>query len=87
MEGYLTLFLAAFLAATIVPLWSEVLFAGLLAGGHDPLWLWAWASAGNTLGDEFLVNTETDSIQRFSTVAGERGGPVNTAWMFSFKIM
>lgn len=50
MEGYLTLFLAAFLAATIVPFWSEVLFAGLLATGHDPLWLWAWASAGNTLG-------------------------------------
>jgi membrane protein YqaA with SNARE-associated domain len=50
VEGYLTLFLAAFLAATIVPMWSEVLFAGLLASGHDPLWLWAWASVGNTLG-------------------------------------
>jgi membrane protein YqaA with SNARE-associated domain len=50
LEGYLGLFFVAFLAATIVPAYSEVLFAGLLAGGYDPLWLWAWATAGNTLG-------------------------------------
>ena len=50
MEAYLGLFLGAFLAATIVPAYSEVLFAGLLAAGYDPLALWAWASAGNTLG-------------------------------------
>ena len=50
MEAYATLFVAAFLAATVVPIWSEVLFAGLMASGHDPFWLWAWASIGNTLG-------------------------------------
>lgn len=50
LEGYLGLFFVAFLAATIVPAYSEVLFAGLLAAGYDPLWLWAWATAGNTLG-------------------------------------
>ena len=50
MEAYLGLFVAAFLAATVVPAYSEVLFVGLLAAGHDPLALWAWASAGNTLG-------------------------------------
>jgi len=49
-DGYLGLFLVAFLAATILPAYSEVLFAGLLAGGYDPLALWAWATAGNTLG-------------------------------------
>lgn len=50
MEAGLGLFAAAFLAATVVPAWSEVLFVGLLAAGHDPLSLWAWATAGNTLG-------------------------------------
>lgn len=49
-DGYLGLFLVAFLAATVLPAYSEVLFAGLLAGGYDPLALWAWATAGNTLG-------------------------------------
>lgn len=50
LEGYLGLFLVAFLAATILPAYSEVLFAGLLAAGYDPFALWAWATAGNTLG-------------------------------------
>jgi len=50
MEAYLSLFGVSFLAATILPAYSEVLFAGLLAAGHDPWALWAWATAGNTLG-------------------------------------
>lgn len=50
MEAYLSLFLVAFVAATLLPAYSEVVFAGLLALGHDPLALWAWATAGNTLG-------------------------------------
>jgi len=50
MEAYLGLFTSAFLAATLVPAYSEVLFVGLVAAGYDPLALWAWASAGNTLG-------------------------------------
>lgn len=50
MNEYLALFLAAFLAATIVPAVSEVLFATLLAAGRDPLALWVLASVGNTLG-------------------------------------
>lgn len=50
MKAYLGLFATAFLAATILPAYSEVVFAGMLAIGHDPLALWAWATAGNTLG-------------------------------------
>ncbi|MBP6243205.1 MAG: YqaA family protein [Chromatiaceae bacterium] len=50
LEGYLGLFFVAFLAATLLPAYSEVLFVGLLAAGYDPLALWAWATAGNTLG-------------------------------------
>jgi len=48
--AYLGLFASAFLAATLVPAYSEVVFASLLAAGYDPLALWLWASAGNTLG-------------------------------------
>ena len=50
MSAYLGLFLTAFLAASLLPAYSELLFAGLLLRGYDPLALWAWASAGNTLG-------------------------------------
>jgi membrane protein YqaA with SNARE-associated domain len=50
MEAYLGLFGVSLLAATVLPAYSEVAFAGLLAAGHDPLALWAWATAGNTLG-------------------------------------
>ena len=50
MDAYVGLFLSAFLAATLVPAYSEIMFAGLAAAGYDPLALWAWASAGNTLG-------------------------------------
>lgn len=50
MEAYLGLFFSAFLAATLVPAYSEILFAGLLAAGYAPWALLAWASAGNTLG-------------------------------------
>ncbi|MCB1844729.1 MAG: DedA family protein, partial [Halioglobus sp.] len=47
---YSSLFLTAFLAATLLPAYSEVLFAGLLLKGYDPLLLWLTASSGNTLG-------------------------------------
>lgn len=50
METYLGLFLAAFLAATLVPAASEVWLAGLLAAGHPAPALWAVATLGNTLG-------------------------------------
>jgi membrane protein YqaA with SNARE-associated domain len=50
LESYLGLFLVAFLAATILPAYSEVLFAGLIAAGYNPLALWGSATAGNTLG-------------------------------------
>lgn len=50
MDAYLSLFVAAFLAATLLPGASEVLFAGLLTAGYQPLSLWIWATSGNTLG-------------------------------------
>ncbi len=50
MEAYIGLFFGAFLAATLVPAYSELMFAGLITAGYDPLLLWVWATAGNTLG-------------------------------------
>ena len=50
MEALIGLFVASFLAATLLPFYSEVVFAALLLEGHDALSLWIVASAGNTLG-------------------------------------
>ena len=50
MDAYLALFFSAFLAATLVPAYSEIVFAGMVASGYEPFSLWLWASAGNTLG-------------------------------------
>ena len=48
--GYLGLFLASFLAATILPLGSEVVFVALLAAGLNGWGCVAVASVGNWLG-------------------------------------
>jgi membrane protein YqaA with SNARE-associated domain len=54
MTSYLILFFSAFLAATILPFYSEVVLFGLLRAGYDPVLLVVVASIGNTLGA--LVN-------------------------------
>lgn len=46
----MTLFVAAFLSATLLPGSSEVLLVTLQMQGHDMLALWAVATFGNTLG-------------------------------------
>lgn len=50
MISYLLLFGSAFLAATILPFYSEVLLYALLRDGGDPLTLVVVATLGNTLG-------------------------------------
>lgn len=50
MDAYLGLFLVSLIAATLLPAGSEVLLGSLLIEGYDPLTLWLWATAGNTLG-------------------------------------
>jgi membrane protein YqaA with SNARE-associated domain len=47
---YVTLFAVAFGAATILPLQSEAMLAGLLLADYEPILLVAVASAGNVLG-------------------------------------
>jgi len=48
--GYLGLFITCFLAATILPIASEVFLITMLAAKYDPLSCLFIASAGNTLG-------------------------------------
>ena len=48
--GYLGLFIAAFLAATILPLSSEVVLSALLINGLSPIALISIATTGNVLG-------------------------------------
>lgn len=51
LTGYLGLWLAAFGAATLLPLQSEAVLVGLLLNGQHPLWLLlAVATCGNVLG-------------------------------------
>ena len=49
--AYFSLFFAAFLAATLLPAQSELVLAGLLVQGEQPVWaLIAVATVGNVLG-------------------------------------
>ena len=50
ITGYLALFGSAFLAATILPFYSEVVMFALLREGGDPTLLIIVATLGNTLG-------------------------------------
>lgn len=50
MISYLLLFGSSFLAATLLPFYSEVLLYALLREGGDPLMLVLVATLGNTLG-------------------------------------
>ncbi|MDM8557714.1 YqaA family protein [Candidatus Parabeggiatoa sp. HSG14] len=48
---YLSLFISAFLAATLLPFSSEVFLATLiLSGKYNLLWLWIWVTLGNVTG-------------------------------------
>ena len=51
--AYAGLFLAAFLAATLLPAQSEAVLVALLLAGHPPWWLLLVASTGNVLGSLF----------------------------------
>ncbi len=52
--GYIGLFLSSFLAATILPLSSEIVLGALLMNGFSPVVLVSVATLGNVLGS--LVN-------------------------------
>ena len=62
MTGYLLLFGSAFLAATILPFYSEVVLFALLREGGDAAALVVVATLGNTLGA--VVNWWLAAYQR-----------------------
>lgn len=51
--GYFGMFLAAFLAASLVPFSSEAVMVGLQVAGLDPFALLVWGTAGNVGGSMF----------------------------------
>lgn len=70
--AYISLFLSAFLAATILPAYSEVLVGSLVAQKLPLVWIWFWATLGNTLGS--IVNGVIGrQVDRFK---GKRWFPV-----------
>lgn len=72
------LFIAAFVAATLVPFQSELIFLGMLAAGSWEVWLLvAVASVGNTLGS-FVNYAMGRGITRFQ---GKRWFPASAATM------
>lgn len=48
--GYMGAFIASFLAGSIVPFSSEVVFLALYQAGLDPILLIIWTTLGNTVG-------------------------------------
>ena len=48
--GYLGLFITCFLAATILPIASELFLGSMLLAGYDPIIVLIVATAGNTFG-------------------------------------
>ncbi|MER8371405.1 YqaA family protein [Mesorhizobium sp. M1409] len=63
---YGALFISAFLAATILPVSSEVVLAGLIASGRgDPALLLTVATIGNTLGSvvNWIVGRGVDTLR------------------------
>jgi len=48
--GYLGMFISAFLAATILPFSSDIVYGLMLLGQYDPFWTTVMASLGNWLG-------------------------------------
>ncbi|MCF6206310.1 MAG: DedA family protein [Sulfurovum sp.] len=51
--SYISLFLTAFISATLFPMGSEALLLYELSQGYVPFVLWLVATAGNTLGSVF----------------------------------
>ncbi len=76
--GLLGMFIAAFAAATILPLQSELIFSALQVANAQPLWLLILvASVGNTLGS-IVTYAMGRGIERFRD---KKGFPFNQSQM------
>lgn len=82
---YGALFISAFLAATILPVSSEVVLAGLIVSGRgDPALLLAVATIGNTLGSvvNWVLGRGIDALRnrRWFPVTPERSEQASRAF-------
>ncbi len=74
--GYIGLFLAGFLAATVLPFSSEVLFSTMIYGNYDFTLCLLSASAGNTLGgmSSYLLGfmVKWDWLEKYMNIKMEK---------------
>lgn len=91
--GYLGMFVSSFLAATVLPLGSEVVFVALLASGYNPFVLTFTASAGNTLGGMLTYYIgrlgQWEWIEKWfhishAKVEGHMQGAQKYGWLYAF---
>ncbi len=75
-HGQAGMFVAAFLAGSILPFSSELVMAALQRGGVDPWGLVVWGTLGNTLGGMLNYGIgrlgREEWIERFARVSPER---------------
>jgi len=95
--GYIALFFAAFLAATVVPFSSEVILTGMLVAGYNPVTSIVVATIGNWLGSltsywigrlgkwewiEKYLKIPASKIERVSNkIKGKEGWIAFFSWM------
>jgi membrane protein YqaA with SNARE-associated domain len=95
--GYLALFAASFLAATVLPFSSEVVLSGMLVAGFDPYISLAVATTGNWLGGlssywigwlgkwewiEKYLKIKAEKIERLrQRIAGKEGWIAFFCWL------
>ena len=95
--AYVSLFFAAFLAATVVPFSSEVVLTGMLAAGYSPVISIVVATLGNWLGSltsywigrlgkwewiEKYLKIPTSKIERVSNkIKGKEGWIAFFSWL------
>ena len=76
MTAYATMFLSAFLAATIIPFSSDAVFVGMLALGYNTWFMLIAASLGNTLGGytSFFLGKlgKWDWLEKYAKVKREK---------------
>ncbi|MBN1333973.1 MAG: DedA family protein [Synergistales bacterium] len=96
-SGYLGLFGVSFLAATLVPLGSEIFVALMTVSGYEPLLIFTVATTGNTLGSitnyyvgklgrNFLlspyINFGSEKLQKAEKMYRKWGAPIlSLAWI------
>lgn len=70
------MFVAAFLAGSVLPFSSELVMFGLMEAGSDPISLLIWGTLGNTLGGmvNYFIGTcgREEWITRYAKVAPEK---------------